>query len=224
MAKVKGICRNIDGCSKARSRDVQEVEKTAFVCEECEKELKPISGGTTNGNGGEGGNGNGGKLKIVIAVVAVLAIGGLAAFFLFQPSDEDLPGAETVIVVDTPQADPVTEPAAEPVVESTPIAEPAVAEPVKQPVQKTVSQSAVSGTLTLPYGTYVGDIKNGRAEGQGKMTYNVRTLISKHDSKKRYAEPGEYVIGTWYGGQLDFGKLFAKNGDIKETLTIGRAE
>ena len=79
-----------------------------------------------------------------------------------------------------------------------------------------------SGTLKFPYGTYAGDIKNGKADGQGRLTYSQRTLISADDPKQRYAEPGEWVEGTWYDNKLDFGKLFGTNGAQKESLMIGR--
>ncbi|MFI3262605.1 MAG: hypothetical protein R3Y26_06830, partial [Rikenellaceae bacterium] len=89
-----------------------------------------------------------------------------------------------------------------------------ILEPVTPPVNE----------LNFSYGTYVGDISNGKANGMGKMTYTKRTLISKFDSKKRYAEAGQYVIGNWYNNSLDHGKLYNKNNIIIETLTIGRAE
>ncbi len=80
------------------------------------------------------------------------------------------------------------------------------------------------GKLNLSYANYVGDIKNGQANGQGKMTYKKQTRISKYDRDKRYAEPGQYIIGTWYSNKLDFGKLYDKNGVLISTITIGRAE
>ncbi|MDY0103450.1 MAG: tetratricopeptide repeat protein [Lentimicrobium sp.] len=76
-------------------------------------------------------------------------------------------------------------------------------------------------TLKFDYGTYKGDILNGLRDGQGVMTFTERYLISPKDLKKRYAEVGDYVSGTWVEGNIVNGKLFNKNGEQKETLLIG---
>ncbi len=81
-----------------------------------------------------------------------------------------------------------------------------------------------SNTLTFTYGRYSGDIANGKANGRGKMVYTKRTLISKFDINKKYAEPGQFIIGNWYSNELDFGTLYDKNGIVIETISIGRAE
>lgn len=83
------------------------------------------------------------------------------------------------------------------------------------------SPGRVSKTLKFEYGTYKGDILNGLRDGQGVMTFTERYLISPKDLKKRYAEAGEYVSGTWVKGNIVNGKLFDKNGEQKETLIIG---
>ena len=216
MAKYKGVCRNIDGCSKARSREVQEADKTSFICAECEKELKPID----DGGGGESGGGN--KMMLIVGIAIILIGAAVAIFFIFR-GDSSEAVIEDTTVIEQPQPDPVVEvePVAVVEVEPEPVVEP---QPEPEVKAKPATATATSGTLTLADGVYVGDIKNGKANGPGKMTYKVRTLISKYDRQKRYAEPGEYVIGTWYDGKLDFGKLFTSGGDFKETLTIGRVE
>ena len=47
MALVKGVCKNFGECDLADNKEVQEVDKTNFVCEECGKPLHPIDGGVT---------------------------------------------------------------------------------------------------------------------------------------------------------------------------------
>jgi len=42
MAKIKGICKNIDGCDLAADKVEQEVDSFDFKCKECGKELYPI--------------------------------------------------------------------------------------------------------------------------------------------------------------------------------------
>lgn len=45
MAIIKGICKNFGECDLADSKEIQEVDKTNFVCEECGKPLYPVDGG-----------------------------------------------------------------------------------------------------------------------------------------------------------------------------------
>lgn len=77
--------------------------------------------------------------------------------------------------------------------------------------------------LKLPYGSYKGEIKNTKAHGMGTVYYKVKTQISPFDDKERTAEPGDYVSGEFYEGQLVQGKWFDKDGKQKGTLIIGRA-
>lgn len=95
MAKIKGVCKNIDDCSKAQGREVQEVEKALpFICEECEKPLVKTEGGSIGGNGG----GPNKKVAAIVIGTLVLLGGGIAIYSLL---DKDAPKAEDVI--DKPQ-------------------------------------------------------------------------------------------------------------------------
>lgn len=76
MALVKGICKNFGECDLADNKEVQEVEKTNFVCEECGKPLHPVEGKPTSPGGGGGGKGISGKLIGIIAVAVILLGGG----------------------------------------------------------------------------------------------------------------------------------------------------
>ena len=91
--------------------------------------------------------------------------------------------------------------------------------------EKTIGDEGVSvkisKTLNFPFGYYKGETINGLRDGQGTMFFNERSIISPKDLKKRYAEAGDYVSGTWVDGNIVNGKLFNKNGDQKETLLIG---
>jgi len=78
-----------------------------------------------------------------------------------------------------------------------------------------------SKTIEFDYGYYKGDTLNGLRDGQGVMTFTKRYLISPKDLKKRYAEAGDYISGTWVEGNIVNGKLFDKNGEQKQTLLIG---
>ena len=89
--------------------------------------------------------------------------------------------------------------------------------PVNEPkekgkeTQKPVSTPA-SDELDLGFATYQGDIKNGKPEGNGTMTFKSRHIIpgSKGDV---VAEPGEYVVGTWRNGEVNLVTLHQKNGN-----------
>lgn len=71
MALQKGICKNFGECDLADSKEVQEVEKSNFVCEECGKPLFPLEGTktTTTTTGG-----NSDKIKLIAIIAAILVV------------------------------------------------------------------------------------------------------------------------------------------------------
>jgi hypothetical protein len=79
----------------------------------------------------------------------------------------------------------------------------------------------INKTLNFSFGYYKGETLNGLRDGQGTMFFTERYLISPKDLKKRYAEAGDYVSGTWVEGNVVNGKLFNKAGEQKEALLIG---
>lgn len=66
--------------------------------------------------------------------------------------------------------------------------------------------------IDLGFATYEGDLKNGKPEGNGTMTFKTRHVIpgSKGDV---VAEPGEYAQGTWRNGEVNLVTLHQKNGN-----------
>lgn len=82
-----------------------------------------------------------------------------------------------------------------------------------------------SGKLELGDGQYVGDYKNGRPHGHGKLTYTKLVLLNPDadDNKRQYAEPNEYVVGEWHEGRLNYGKLYTSSGVLIRSLNIGVA-
>lgn len=93
--------------------------------------------------------------------------------------------------------------------------EPAVEEPedkgkdegITKPVPKPVPNK-----IDLSFATYQGDLKNGKPEGNGTMTFKTRHVVpgSKGDV---VAEPGEYAIGTWRNGEVNLVTLHQNNGN-----------
>lgn len=99
MALIKGICKNFGECDLADNKEVQEVDKTNFVCEECGKPLHPVDGS----GGGSKGPDDPSKRKIkLIAIIAsavlILAGVGYGIFSLTDNSNSKptpIPGEDT---------------------------------------------------------------------------------------------------------------------------------
>ena len=108
MAKLKGICKNIDGCDLAADKIEQEAEKSNFICSECGKPLTQV-GKVGGGKGPNGGDSNKKLLIIVIAIVIVIG-GGAGAWFggLFGGSSENL--VEPCILAGCPIGGTVVDP------------------------------------------------------------------------------------------------------------------
>lgn len=100
MAKVKGICRNED-CIKLN--EIQEVEKSEFVCPECGGPLIPFGGGSDDGKGTWWKKH--GK-KVIIGVVVALLAGGGATVALMSGGETTPPPPPPPVPVETPVATP----------------------------------------------------------------------------------------------------------------------
>ena len=92
MAKRKGICKNVDGCSKARKREIQETEESMFVCDECGAPLEPfyepdmvddVDMASASYDGGEEPNARVG-LTLIFLVIGILSLLAILAFYLFE--------------------------------------------------------------------------------------------------------------------------------------------
>ena len=85
-----------------------------------------------------------------------------------------------------------------------------------------VRTSPASSTRARNYyfGEYTGDLKNGIPEGDGKLIYNRRMQIAKHDTNNppHYADQGDYFIGSWGNGDIVSGYLYRRDGNIKERI------
>ena len=107
MPKIKGICTNIDGCDKAASREIQEVEKSDFVCQECGrplKECKEQRGSAADSEESENSRTNGGRRRsrkgprndnnklVILGIAALLALGcivGIVYWYKHRPITPD---------------------------------------------------------------------------------------------------------------------------------------
>lgn len=87
MALVKGICKNYGECDLADNKEIQEVDKTNFVCEECGKPLHPLEGGK-NGSIKTTTGPNKALIGIISAIaICLLAGAGIGAYFLLGKAD-----------------------------------------------------------------------------------------------------------------------------------------
>jgi hypothetical protein len=90
----------------------------------------------------------------------------------------------------------------------------------------TVNRTPVPRTISVSGGTYKGEFKkiDGKyiPDGQGVIVYTSRTLIEPRDIKKRYAEAGQSVSGTFKNGHLVIGKLIDTDGRVIDILNIGK--
>lgn len=76
------------------------------------------------------------------------------------------------------------------------------------------------GVLSLGYATWKGNIKRGKPDGKGIMTFSSSLRIDSRDSKGRIAEAGDKVEGSYLNGHLSFGKWYKSDGTT-ETIMIG---
>lgn len=83
--------------------------------------------------------------------------------------------------------------------------------PEKQP--ETVIKEPTTGTLSLGYGTWYGGIKNGKADGKGKVTFT-----STHSIGGVTTEPGYTMQGTYENGKLVYGKIYDSSGQLVKTV------
>lgn len=94
-------------------------------------------------------------------------------------------------------------------------------EVTSDPAPQPQAEQATSGTLNLSYGSYTGQISSGYPNGTGRLVYNTTRQINKYDSKKRMAQPGESVQGTFVNGFFTIGKHYDASGNLIEAINVG---
>ena len=111
---------------------------------------------------------------------------------------------------------------------------PVVRQMMQVPVQKdkphtTTSPSTTkqpasggNGTVRLGYGTFKGEVKGGKPNGMGRLTFSSSHVIDSRDPKGRIAEPGDYVIGEFSDGHLVQGTWYGSDNVVKGSVLIGK--
>lgn len=104
---------------------------------------------------------------------------------------------------------------------NTPIEKPVIKNEKSEGDIKANSKQKIIKTINFPFGYYKGETVNGLMHGIGTLYFTQSQIISSKDPKKRMAESGDNVNGTWYKGYLDQGKWYSKSGEIKGVINIG---
>ena len=211
MAKKKGICRNFDNCDLADNKEIQEVEATEFVCAECGKPLYELEKtGIKPRNG----------CKLWLLILCAVAFCGLVVGVVFIIKNRKA-GSEkvenTVVeIVDKDNGKDST-------MQDDEAGDNSITEkPVKEITEPEQTKNLSSDNmLTLSYGKYKGEIKNGYPHGSGRLTYTKARQINKFDSKARKAEAGDYVDGEFFNGFFISGYHYNSKNELIERITIG---
>lgn len=211
MAIVKGICKNIENCDKAENKEIQDIEKSApFVCQECGKPLVPAF--TTR----DGGTPNNFRRNLLILIVVVILTGcGIGGYFYTTstpppppppPPTEDsvkIKNRDTALLPEEPSSPSVT-------------------------LQSCLNEGTLSdesngvGTISTPYGNYKGELKDGKANGNGTFQFFKTCRISKHDNQERSGETGDYLVGQFADNEVITAKWLNKDKEQKGTIIIGK--
>lgn len=69
--------------------------------------------------------------------------------------------------------------------------------------------------------TFTGTIKNGYPDGYGTYTFKKSRRIDMHDPGKRVAQAGDYIVGEWNNGHLNYGEWYGSDGVKKEFIELG---
>ena len=83
--------------------------------------------------------------------------------------------------------------------------------PTSQPTQS-------AKTLNLGYGTWVGGVKNGEPDGEGRLTYTQKHRVANVGLDYTEASPGDYVDALYEEGEFCGGELYDSNGHKKATI------
>lgn len=205
-----GICLN-DQCSKSKSKEVQEVPaRKDLICAECGKPLRECPRPRTWWEQ------NGKKVAGTSVAVAVIGIGGLLASGVLGGSDQPVPAPTPVSAPVVQEKDTAQQVAANAETDTMAVAGPqpgnaATGQTVKDPKPLNSGVTDGMGTINYDYGKYVGDIRNGKPDGAGVLTYTkAHKVVSTKDV---VAQPGERFEGVFENGKATFGTLYKKDGN-----------
>lgn len=156
-------------------------------------------------------------LAAVIAVIAYMSYGNSEKETTIPPVTADSTSIATqqpdsITTTTIPQQQPVNTQNQQP-------AAPVQTQPQPVQTQQTTTQPApaapavTTGTLSLNYGSYKGEIKSKKPHGEGSIYFN-----RSHTYYDTPVEPGYHLEGTFENGQLIIGKLYGADGSKLQTI------
>ncbi|MCL1617575.1 hypothetical protein M3090_14380 [Bacteroides sp. ET71] len=184
MAKKVGTCVNID-CDNYK-QDVEVEPGGEFECPICHQPLREKATGPAPDPDP--------RMRILLIVAAVLVLGG-GGYGLYSYLNGDKE-PETVVEQPKPVAPETPKDTATVAPEEPKVATP---EPKRVDPKPTTPQNG-RGTVDLGYGTYTGDLKNGKPHGYGTITYKKEQKIVP--SKDFVAQPGDTFEGEFRDGRI----------------------
>lgn len=184
MAKKVGTCVNID-CDNYK-QDVEVEPGGEFECPICHQPLREKATGPAPDPDP--------RMRILLIVAAVLVLGG-GGYGLYSYLNGDKE-PETVVEQPKPVAPETPKDTATIAPEEPKVATP---EPKRVDPKPTTPQNG-RGTVDLGYGTYTGDLKNGKPHGYGTITYKKEQKIVP--SKDFVAQPGDTFEGEFRDGRI----------------------
>ncbi|MDR1883848.1 MAG: hypothetical protein LBR26_13860 [Prevotella sp.] len=212
MAKIKGVCKNYDECDLAAGKEVQEAEKTAFVCTECGKPLYPVKESP-------GPDGPGWKKRAIVAAVTIMASGGVY-FGLFHEKEHkstdgnggDTTAIDSAAIIKNKEVSDTAEVKVDSLETKTAGLKESVNKEESVMKEKKNDDPQSKGMLDLGYAVYEGDKSAGKPHGNGSMEFKSRHLIpgAKADC---VASPGEKVIGAFRNGEVNFATWYRNDGN-----------
>lgn len=184
MAKKVGTCVNID-CDNYK-QEVEVEPGGEFECPICHQPLREkATGPAPDPNPGR-------RILLIVAAVLVLGGGGYGLYSYLNGDKEP----ETVVEQPKPVAPETPKDTATVAPE-----EPKVVTPEPKRVDpKPATPQTRRGTVDLGYGTYTGDLKNGKPHGYGTITYKKEQKIVP--SKDFVAQPGDTFEGEFRDGRI----------------------
>lgn len=212
-----GICLN-DQCSKCKSKEVQEIgARKEFVCTECGKQLRecprPKSWWEKYGK------------KVMIGGVAAVLIGGLIGLLPHLGGDSK--------PIDVGKKDTITPPPVQETIRIDTVhvnSKLDVVYHILEPKGDTIKVDSIKiksapgpgptgpsgethGTVQLSYGTYTGDLFNGKPHGYGTMKYTKERTIIPSKNIKAYS--GDTFEGDFRNGEISGPGYLTHNGESK---------
>ncbi len=204
----KGRCLNIGNCNKANTKEIIEVNiGEDFICPECGGELVEVKPKKS-------------VLPYIVGGVVVVALVVVGLMFGLKGGESPVedPGEEPEMGISSGSVDSLDVDTSNVAVEAS--GEDAI-KPETEKAGKTSPSSPRMGTLNFDYGTYVGSISGGKANGLGTLTYTKRHRISTSDSQERFAEPGDYVKGDFENNEVKTVKWYGADNKLKGAIFAG---